>query len=129
MRDNENRILKAGCVVIDSRGKVLLIQNAHKKYWGLPKGFLERNETLEQCAVRETLEETGWEVKVVKQLPSLKYDHHVSGDALKITFYLARPINQGGEPILPIKWVTQSKTKDYVSRLQANYLEEQVFSK
>ena len=33
--------------------------------WGLPGGFLDRDETLEQCVLREVLEETGWKAKVL----------------------------------------------------------------
>ncbi len=53
----------AGCVVINN-GKILLLKRESEPGgsnggYHLPKGTLEDNETLEQCAVRETKEESG----------------------------------------------------------------------
>lgn len=54
----------ADCVVITNEpiAKVLLIQrgeNPFKDSWALPGGFMEIDETLDQCAIRELKEETG----------------------------------------------------------------------
>ena len=49
------------------QGKVLLCKRAiepRKGYWTLPGGFMELDETLEQGALRETLEEAGAEVRL-----------------------------------------------------------------
>lgn len=47
----------AGGVVHNSEGKVLMIYRNNR--WDLPKGKLEPNEKIEQCAVREVMEECG----------------------------------------------------------------------
>ena len=39
--------------------------DAYPDCWALPGGFLEENETLEECAVRELMEETGIEAKML----------------------------------------------------------------
>ena len=47
--------------------KVLLIRRGKEPFlgkWAIPGGFLEENETLEQCCVREAKEETGLEVRI-----------------------------------------------------------------
>ena len=56
----------ADCVVIgradDGSRKVLLIRRGQEPYkdcWAFPGGFMEMDETLEQCALRELKEETG----------------------------------------------------------------------
>ncbi len=52
--------------LIDYQGKVLLCKRAIKPklgYWALPGGYMERNETIEGAAIRETREETGVNVK------------------------------------------------------------------
>ncbi|MBQ7222549.1 MAG: NUDIX domain-containing protein [Bacteroidales bacterium] len=44
-------------MVRNSAGNVLMI--LHRNIWDLPKGMLEQNETVRECAVREVREETG----------------------------------------------------------------------
>ncbi|MFR9523861.1 MAG: NUDIX domain-containing protein [Rikenellaceae bacterium] len=51
------RIKAAGGVVKNSKGETLMILRNGR--WDLPKGHLERGETLDQCAVREVQEECG----------------------------------------------------------------------
>lgn len=60
-------MLTADCVVSRPNGEVLLIRRGNdpfKGFWALPGGFMEMDETLEQCAVRELQEETGLQVDV-----------------------------------------------------------------
>lgn len=48
--------------LVDYRGRVLLCKRAIKPrqgYWALPGGYMEKNETIEGAAIRETKEETG----------------------------------------------------------------------
>lgn len=51
----------------------LLIYSKTTNYWGFPKGKLEKGETKQQAALRETLEETGLEVKLI-----LPFEHIIS---------------------------------------------------
>lgn len=59
-----------------------LVQNEHKEilmifrrgFWDLPKGKLDRGETVEQCALREVMEETG--LKNVKLKKPLTVTYH-----------------------------------------------------
>lgn len=63
----------AGGVVTNKKGKVLFIYRNDK--WDLPKGKLDKGETIEQCALREVEEETG--VKGLKIENFLKTTYHV----------------------------------------------------
>jgi len=49
--------LAAGGIVENSEGKILLMKRLGK--WDLPKGKLDKGETIEECALREIEEETG----------------------------------------------------------------------
>lgn len=66
-------VVAAGGVVTNRDGKVLFIYRNGK--WDLPKGKLEKGENLEECALRETAEETG--VKDLKIENFLKTTYHV----------------------------------------------------
>lgn len=50
--------------------KILLVKRAEGILeggkWGFPGGFLDQGETLEQCVIRELMEETGYEGKVIR---------------------------------------------------------------
>jgi len=50
---------KAGIFIYDPRTKMVLLVQSRGCLWGLPKGSFNNNETKYQCAIRETLEETG----------------------------------------------------------------------
>jgi len=51
--------LCTGSVPITSNGHIMCVSSSKKKEWILPKGGWELDETLEQCATRETFEEGG----------------------------------------------------------------------
>ena len=57
--DNTNRllILAAGGLVLNEKGEVLFMFRKGK--WDLPKGKLDPGETMDACALREVMEETG----------------------------------------------------------------------
>lgn len=64
--DMTNAAVKLGaCVVIrDEAGRILFERRADCGWWCLPGGKLDAGETLEQCAEREALEETGLRVSI-----------------------------------------------------------------
>ncbi|WP_169088976.1 NUDIX hydrolase [Paenibacillus sp. PL91] len=55
----------AAAVIMDSEGRILLVKHNYGKYnWELPGGLSEQNESAENTAKREVLEETGLEATV-----------------------------------------------------------------
>jgi 8-oxo-dGTP diphosphatase len=54
-------LLTVDCVIMDRRGRVLLIKRGNapfKGHYALPGGFVDLNETVEGACLREVLEET-----------------------------------------------------------------------
>lgn len=58
-----NSLAPASAVCVEHEGRVLLIQRSDSGNWSLPGGTMELGESLAQCAVRETFEETGIRVR------------------------------------------------------------------
>ncbi len=82
----------ADCVVItkEEQPKVLLIQRGadpYKGYWAFPGGFMNMDETTEQCAIRELEEETGLRVSNVHQIGAYsKVDRDPRGRTITVAY-------------------------------------------
>ena len=80
------------CIVItkEVNAKVLLIQRAYEPYkgcWAFPGGFLNMDETIEQCAIRELEEETGLKVNDVHQIGAYsKVDRDPRGRTITVAY-------------------------------------------
>jgi len=73
---SEHIVLAAGGVVIDRRGdeqRVLVVHRPAYDDWSLPKGHIDAGESPAAAAVREVVEETGVEARIVQELGSTVY--------------------------------------------------------
>lgn len=82
----------ADCVVItkEAEPKVLLIQRGADPYkgcWAFPGGFMNMDETTEQCAIRELEEETGLKLTTIKQIGAYsKVDRDPRGRTITVAY-------------------------------------------
>ena len=82
----------ADCIVItkETEPKVLLIQRGNEPYkgcWAFPGGFMDMEETTEQCAIRELEEETGLVVSHVQQIGAYsKVDRDPRGRTITVAY-------------------------------------------
>ena len=70
---------KAGCILINKElKKIGLVYRKKLNDYSFPKGHLEENETLSECAVRETTEETGRDCKLIsdKEIGVIEYTNY-----------------------------------------------------
>ena len=84
----------ADCVVMtkESEPKVLLIQRGFDPYkdcWAFPGGFMNMDETTEECAIRELEEETGLVVSDLKQIGTYsKVDRDPRGRTITVAYLI-----------------------------------------
>jgi len=82
----------ADCIVMtkDDDPKVLLIERGHEPFkgcWAFPGGFMNMDETTEQCAIRELEEETGLKVNEIKQIGAYsKVDRDPRGRTITVAY-------------------------------------------
>ena len=82
----------ADCIVVtkEAEPKVLLIQRGNPPFkgaWAFPGGFMDTNETTEECAIRELEEETGLRLSKIQQIGAYsKVDRDPRGRTVTVAY-------------------------------------------
>ena len=82
--------------IVEQDGRFLLVEemaDGHRVF-NQPAGHVELGESLSQAAVRETLEETGWNVEITHLLGVALYKAPANGVTYYRTTFIARPVSQ-----------------------------------
>lgn len=111
------QVWAAGGVV--TRGsKVLIVHRPRYDDWSLPKGKLDKGESLESAALREVLEETGYSCELGRMLPVITYTD--AKQRSKAVVYWTMTVVSGtfcsNDEVDEAKWVGSkraAKTLDY----------------
>ena len=128
----KKKLIAGGGLVLNEKGELLMIYRRGK--WDLPKGKLDEGETIEDCAVREVMEETGLTSvergKLVEISHHEYFDRHVEEDVIKETHWFAmkakgeqKLIPQTEEDITDIKWVTGKELESCLEDSYPNVVE------
>lgn len=105
----------ADCVIFglaeNGSRRLLLVRRGHEPYqgcWALPGGFLDMDETLEQCAHRELMEETGLAAPTrFEELKSFStVDRDPRGRTITVAFMAEVPMAEvrGGDDADEARW-------------------------
>ncbi len=114
-----NPIVAAGTLV-ELEGRVALVQRGvepGQNRWGLPAGYVEADETAEEAAVRETLEETHLEVEIEGLLDAFSYGQQQDRGVLLV--YAARPLRgtlEAGDDAIAAGWFAPDELPDIAFR-------------
>ncbi|MBK5193849.1 MAG: NUDIX hydrolase [Flavobacteriaceae bacterium] len=120
-------VTAAGGMVFNDNKEILFIYR--NKRWDLPKGKMEKGETMEESAIREVMEETG--VKDLEITRFLRKTYHVfkrkDKYRLKVTnwfemhtSYNGELIPEKAEGIKKVKWKNFAKTQKALTKSYAN---------
>ena len=89
------KVEKAGCILINIKNKKigLIYRNKHNDY-SFPKGHKEDGETLIECAIRETAEETKRDCELYSNEPVAK-EHYFDSKNDEVDMYYFIAIDKG----------------------------------
>lgn len=125
----EKVIMAAGGLIENEKGEFLLI--FRKKHWDLPKGKLDENESLEECAVREVEEETGLKnVFIGELIDTTIHQYEENGELInkKTAWYKMKAssidtlVPQTEEQIEDIRWVKTTELEPYMQKSYPNII-------
>lgn len=112
-------IKAGGGIVCNKKDEILMIFRRGK--WDLPKGKLDKSETIADCAIREIEEETSVsELEIIRKLPDTYHIYHENEkQILKHCYWFQMrtnsesiPLPQTEEDITDVKWVEKEMLTD-----------------
>ena len=112
-------VKKAGCILIkeDTR-QIGVVYRTLRNDFSFPKGHLEMGESLKDCAMRETMEETKRLCQIVEGLTIVQRYHSSTDEECECHFYLAFDRGQareGGESDHKLVWVDIDEVENKLS--------------
>ncbi|WP_062104342.1 NUDIX hydrolase [Bacillus niameyensis] len=121
----------AGVCINENNELLMVLQGRREetKTWSIPSGGLEKHETFEECCIREIMEETGYEVRLIEKLFVKKGSYEEINLLFEVHYFLTEVI--GGNPVIQdpdqliydIDW----KSVDEISTLDLSYPEDREF--
>ncbi|MGY4884458.1 MAG: NUDIX hydrolase [Nanobdellota archaeon] len=67
------KVIASGAVIVE-KGKLLVTMDDKDPFYKIPGGKWNPGESLEQCAIRELKQETGFSCYLIDSLPTLRLD-------------------------------------------------------
>ncbi len=112
-------------VVIKKDGKYLLLQEKQPRAYGLwnfPAGRVDVGESLEQAAIREAKEESGYDVEIGEEI---KIFHTSATDVVKHAFIgkiIGGELNFPEDEILDAQWFTFLEVEQMKDKLRSEWV-------
>lgn len=114
------KVNKSGTILINctTRQVGLVYRKKHNDY-SFPKGHQEEGESILECAIRETEEETQRLPEILAQLPTITYIDS-AGDECKAYWYIARDLGKSHKQFdeelrHELVWIDFDKVEDTLS--------------
>lgn len=101
---NSDKIYSSGGIILKKMNDEMMIilgNTGHSLEWRIPKGTLEKNESIEGCAMREVKEETGYSTKIIEYIDFTNWSYEKDSKIYNETafFYMMELENEIQEKI------------------------------
>lgn len=128
--------------IVEDQGRFLLVEEVAegKEVLNQPAGHLEADESLTEAAIRETLEETGWDVQLTGVIGIYLYTAPSNGVTYQRVCFTARPLHHHpdsplDEGIIGPRWLSREELEsrrsqwrsELVARCIDDYLKGEVY--
>ena len=118
-------------VILKKEGKFLLVQEKKPSVygkWNLPAGKVEVGDTLEQTAVKEAKEESGYDVKLIREIGI--YQKDVNRPVMHIfeAKIVGGELNYPKDEILDAKWFSLNEIFAMKEKLRESFIYEAIES-
>jgi 8-oxo-dGTP pyrophosphatase MutT (NUDIX family) len=128
-----SKVVRAGGGVLHRVGEdcaveVLVIHRPRYDDWTLPKGKLEPGESVEEGALREVEEETGFHGEIERRIGETAYKDR-RGRPKRVTYFAMRPVSGEFAPndeVDEIRWVPVDDANELLSYDHDKHLVAQV---
>ncbi len=117
--DDKMKTQKAGCILINKETKKIgLIYREEYKDYSFPKGHIEEGETLLECALRETAEETKRDSIPYSEEPIIMNYQNAREGEIEVYYYLVLDNGKSDNTSLDthdLVWVPYEKVEEKLS--------------
>lgn len=116
--DRPHSVSVAG-VIVDDRGRALLIKRRDNGHWEPPGGVLEREETIPEALQREVLEETGVKIALPATLTGVY--KNMNGLIVSLVFRCraADGTPTTGDETCAVRWATRQQVAELADEAYA----------
>lgn len=114
----------AGCV-IKQRDKFLLVQEKHPRcygQWNLPAGRVQEGDSIEETAIKEAKEETGFKVHLIRKLAIF---HEKTEKPVQHAFeakIISGKLEIPKDELLDVKWFTLKEIEEMKDKLRGEWV-------
>ena len=105
-----SKVKKAGCILLDLENKTIaLVYREKQNDYSFPKGHLEDGESLVECAIRETAEETKFDCEILEEEP-VYIETYITpgGEDVEMYYFISKYIgssNNNSDDTHPTLWI------------------------
>ena len=109
--------ISAGAIcykIVNNMYYFLVIKHKNGNHYSFPKGHLNKDESLFECAIREVKEETNIDIKIVNENFTTNTYLMPNGNYKEVYYFLAKALNDNiktqDEEIINAKWLNKEET-------------------